>query len=60
MAEEVRSLFIPKENPIMSNPAQIPSAMEVNTTNDLIFERQILRQAILNIMSAYSLLGSRS
>ena len=38
---------------MITNPAQIPIAMELKTIIDRIRERQILRQATLRIMSAY-------
>ena len=38
---------------MITNPAQMPIAMELKTIIDRIRERQILRQATLRIMSAY-------
>ena len=60
IAAAVRSLFIPKEKPMMSRPAHIPMAMELNTMMERIRERQMLRQATLKIMNAYFLSGSTS
>jgi hypothetical protein len=53
MADAVRSLFIPKENPMINSPAQIPTAMDPMTMKERTLERHMFRQATLNIMRAY-------
>ena len=53
MADAVRSLFIPKENPMIKSPAQMPTAIEPMTIKERTLDLHMLRQATLKIMSAY-------